>query len=160
MGEAVNYGAIESTVLDVLKVAPGLEGVKVWERGVREAILSGEELTRGVAAGEMPAGMVTVELDAVLEEEITCGEVQAMVPVSVMVLCRAQQKNSARSEALTLSGAVQRALRPLRMTAGNPLGANCVLVGQVRSEIAVVENKPHSFALATVAMRISKVVEI
>jgi hypothetical protein len=157
---AIDYSGIETTVLALLQSEPGLAGVKKFETGIREGILSGELHSRGFADGDLPAVQVTVELDAVQEHEATSGEVQAFVPLAVLVLAKHQKKSMARSQALTLSAAVQKALRGLRKSAGNPLGMNAWVAGEMKSDVSVVEQHPFHYALGTVGVTIMKVVDL
>ncbi|GMU21152.1 MAG: hypothetical protein AMXMBFR13_12450 [Phycisphaerae bacterium] len=153
------YAQIESGLLAILQDAPGLTGVRVWETEVREVLFTGEALSKGFRGEELPAVMITAALDPSRSSPFTTGQIQYKIPAQVLIVTRAQKGRDARAEALGLARAAEAAIHGARRS-DELLGPNTFVTGEVVSSFVVVEQKPLCFAVASIAVEVTKVVEL
>lgn len=153
------YSSIESGLLAILRETPGLESVRVWETEVREVLFTGEALSKGFRSEEMPALMITAVLDPSRSSQFTTGQIQYKVPVQVLIVARAHKTREARAVVVSLARAAEAAIHGARRT-DERLGPNAFVSGEVVSSFVLVEQKPLSYAIASIAVEVIKVVNL
>lgn len=153
------YVAVEQAVLDMLRQAPGLAGVKTFEADIREALFTGESPARGFNPGELPAINVSALADPCESDPFTAGEIRYQVPVTVLIVTRHQDKGGARSAARAIQWEVEKLVHGARRSA-NPLGPSSFVTGSVRSSLAVIQDRPAHFGMAQVDFTVTKVVPL
>lgn len=153
------YTELETNLAAMLQAAEALAGVKTVEADIRECLFSGDKLTQGFRPGELPAINISAELKPAARGPFTAGESQLTIPVSILVVCRAQKKQAAREQARVLQAAVEAVLDQARRSA-NGMGANAIVTGDITSSIVVVEDKPHSFAIGETQFNVLKIVDL
>jgi hypothetical protein len=153
------YTELETNLVAMLAAAPGLEGVKTIEADVRECLFSEAALTGGFGANELPAIQVSAEIRPSKRHSFTASEMELEIPITVVVVTRAQRKKAARESAREMQLAVEKALDQARRSA-NPLGMNAIVTGEITSTIVVVENKPHRYAIGETQAEVLKIVDL
>lgn len=153
------YSEVEQAVLEMLRDAPNLAGVKTFEADIREALFSGELPARGFNPGELPAINVSAMAEPCESEPFTAAEIRYQVPVTVLIVTRHQEKGAARSAARAIQWEVEKLIHGARRSA-NPLGPSSIVTGPVRSSLAVVQDRPAHFGLAQVDFTVTKVVQL
>lgn len=153
------YTQIEAGVLSILQDAPGLATVRTWESEVRDVFFTGEAFAKGFRPEEMPAVMVTAVLEPSRSSQFTTGQIRFAVPVQVLVVTRAQKTRDARAEVVSLARAAEAAIHGARRT-DDRLGSNTFVSGDVVSSFVLVEQKPLSYAVASIAVEVTKVVDL
>lgn len=153
------YIEIEQAVLEMLRQAPGLAGVRTFEAGIREALFSGEAPARGFNPAELPAINVSAVAEPCESEPFSAGEIRYQVPVTVIIVTRNPAKGSARSSARAIQWEVEKLVHQARRSS-NTLGANAVVTGLVRSSLVVIQDQPAHFGLAQVDFTVTKVVAL
>lgn len=153
------YAQIESGLLSMLHDASGLATVRTWETEVREVFFTGEAFSKGFRPEEMPAVMITAVLEPARSSQFTTGQIQYKVPVQVLVVTRAQKASDARAEVVSLARAAEAAIHCARRT-DDRLGSNTFVSGDVMSSFVLVEQKPLSYAVASIAVEVTKVVDL
>ncbi len=153
------YTELETNLAAMFRAAAGLATVRTIEADIRECLFSGDKLTHGFRPEEMPAINISAELKPATRGAFTAGEVQLTIPVSVLVVCRAQRKKQAREQARELQLAIEGVLDQARRSA-NGLGANAIVTGEISSSIVIVEDKPYHFAIGETQLNVLKVVDL
>jgi hypothetical protein len=153
------YTDLEAAIIAILRGAAGLEEVKTFEADVRDCLFTGDKLSQGFRGDEMPAIAVTADLQPTKQGPLTAGEVELTVPVSLIAVCRAQRPGVARAKAREIQGAAEAALNLARKS-DSGLEANTIVTGQFSSTIVLVQEKPHSFAIAETQFQVLKVVDL
>lgn len=153
------YLEIEQAVFEMLRPAPGLSSVRTIEVGIREALFLGDQPARGFNPGELPAINISAVAEPAESDPFTAGEIRYVVPVTVLIITRDQDKSVARSSVRSLQWEVEKLIHQARRSA-NALGPNAVVTGVVRSSVAVVQERPAHFGLAQIDFSVTKVVPL
>jgi hypothetical protein len=137
----------------MLQAAPSLSGVRTFEADVRDALFAGDKLSRGFRPEELPAINVTAMSDPVQSEPFTAGELRYLVPVSVVIVTRGQDKGSVRAAVRALSFEVEKLLHQARRS-DNSIGPGAMVAGAVESSAAVIQDAPLHFGIGEVKAQI------
>lgn len=150
---------LELTLVEVFKASGWVKKVATFETSIRECLFSGDKFIQGFRAEELPAVAVSMQLKPTPSSQWTPCEEELRIPVSVSVVTRAMKRKDALAAAAELVDGVKYEVRQLRRS-GNALGPNAVVLGEIASSATTIDEKPYSFAIATVEFTISKVVEV
>jgi hypothetical protein len=150
---------VEDRLVEMLASAGTLNQVRTIETSVRECLFSGDKLTQGFRADELPAIAVSAQLKPARKAPWTSGEREIDIPLSIVVITKARTRRDALRQAGELRDAVDVVLDQARRS-GNPLGDNTVLMGEVVTSATTIEEKPHVFAISTTECQIFKVVSL
>lgn len=153
------YSQIQSAVLAMLRDSGDLPEVQTWETDIRDVLFAGDQLSKGFNASELPAVNVTAENDVAESEPFTAGEIRYAVPVTVLLVARGQRKAPVREALRGMQWRVEKLIHGARRS-DNTLGENAVVVGTVRTSLAVVEEKPLHFGVAQIDFTVLKVVPV
>lgn len=134
----------------------GLSSVKTFEADIRDCLFTGEKLTQGFRPGELPAVNLSATLDPTQRSQFTAAETQHEIPVSIVVITKAQNRKDAQLAAKGLQEAVENVLDRLRRSS-NAIGNNTLLFGNVTSSVTTLQDNPHCFAVGTTAAKITKI---
>jgi hypothetical protein len=148
----------EMAVLSILQAAQGAEEIHTWEDELREVLFSGEQLSKGFRLAELPAVMVTTSQDPTRSSQFTSGEIRYAIPVQVLLITAAQQKEDARSMLLGLMRTLERALHQARRS--DSLGPNTFIADDLVSSHVIVQDRPYHFAVGNITAMVTKVVEV
>ncbi len=147
---------IETALLAALRKCPALQKVQTFEADIRDCLFTGEKLTQGFRAGELPALNLSATLDPTPSRPFTLAEIQHEVPVSICCITKGQNRKEAYNSAKALQEAVEGVLNTLRRS-GNSLGSNALVMGDVSSSVTTMQDNPHCFAVGTTAVKILKI---
>jgi hypothetical protein len=154
------YSDLESAIAAMLQADAGLAAaVKTFEADVRECLFSGDKLAQGFRPDELPAVNVSAEIRPATRGPFTAGEMELTIPVSVIVIAKAQKKKAARAKLRELQVAIEAVLDQARRSASG-LGANAIVTGDITSTIVIVEEKPHHFAIGESQFAVLKIVPL
>ena len=150
---------IETALKTLLQADGALATVTTFETNLRECLFAEEKLADGFRAGELPAINITAQLKKKSSEPITCGEVQHLVPVTIVIVCGAQRAAEARTQAEWLMAEVERMLNGQRAS-GSVFSPNGWITGPIDTDLLRVDSKPLRYAIATIDCTVSKIVSI
>jgi hypothetical protein len=150
---------IEGAVLEALRETRGLEGVKTWETSVRECLFARDTFTKGFRAEELPAVTVAGQLKPTLRNAFSAGEEQQTIPVTVMIVTRAQRARDAMAAAAELQDVVDGVVRGFRKS-GNSLGPNVVVMGECSSSATYEVEAPLAFGISSCEFTVLRVIEV
>ncbi len=154
------YTELESNLVAMLRADAGLAtSIKTCEADIRECLFSGDALSQGFRPDELPAVNVSADIRPAKRGPFTAGEIELEIPITVLVVCRAQRKKAARAKARELQLAIETALDQARRSA-NGLGPNAIVTGEFTSTIVVVDNKPYHFAIGETQFSVLKIVPL
>jgi uncharacterized lipoprotein YajG len=153
------YTELEGALAAMLRGCAGMASVKIIETSVRECLFSGDKLSKGFRAGELPAINVTAQLKPSKSRPFSAGEKEYEIPVSIVIVTRAQTPKEALAKVYALQNAAEGVLDQARKS-GNPLGTNVFVVGDVTGDAAPVLDPPAAFAVCTLEATVLKVVEL
>ena len=148
---------LETGLLALLKAEPGLATVATFEADVRDCLFGdASAMISGFRPTELPAVNLTGQIDPTASSQFTAGEIQHDVPFSIVVICKAQDRATARGYVKGLQDGVESVLNALRRS-GNALGQNAIVMGDLSSSAIAIQHSPHCFAVGTTAVKIKKI---
>ena len=152
------FTEVEQAILTLLQNADCAGEIRTWEAELREVLFTGEQLSKGFGARELPAVMVTTSQDPTRSAPFTTGEIRYQIPVQILVVVAATKREAARDEVLRLIRSMEAMLHQARRSDG--LGLNTFIGDELLSSHVVVQDRPHQFAVGNITATVWKVVEL
>src|SRR6185437_9621745 len=147
---------IEAGLLAALKTAPGLSTIKTFEDDIRDCLFADTKQISGFNPSELPAINLSASLDPTASSQFTMTETQHDVPVSIVVIVKAQKRKPAFDAVKQYQEAIEGVLNGFRRS-GNSLGVNALLMGDVSSSAITIQDQPFCWGTGTTGFKITKI---
>ena len=153
------YTALELAVVEMLKTLPELAGIKGWQTGVADSLVTVDAIVKGLRADQLPGVCVMAALEPVDSEPMSASQIKHMIPVSLWIVGRTEKPASIRAELFPYLKATTRAFDEARRSV-NPLGSGALVMGPMSSSLLVVRGNPHSYGVVEVNVKVMKVEQL
>ena len=147
---------IELAVLALLKGQ--LRECKTFECGLRQALFTGDKLSKGFRVEELPALQIEEGLNAERSRPMNIGEMRHLIPVRIaLVVTSIADLNECRATGLALQRRAHEALSKARRS--GVLGSGLWVTGDIEATSNVVQEE-RFFCVPELKVEITKVVDI
>jgi hypothetical protein len=150
---------LEVGLMKLLRSCGGLAAVRTFEADIRDCLFTEGKLTQGFREGELPAVNFSATLDPTQRSPFTAAETQHEIPVSIVIVTKAQKRKAAYNAAKDLQEAVEGVLEGLRKSS-NAIGNNTLLLGNITSSVTTLQDNPHCFAVGTTSAKITRITPV
>lgn len=151
------YSTIEEAILAAFEADAWLgdtDNVKVIETDLREALLTGEAVSRGFMREELPAVQIKANLAPTGEDLATTNVIEKQVPVVIVSVSAALVRSTARDSGQILLGHLEDVLDAQKSSEAD-LGIDA-LVRDVKSTLVEVKDGVYWWAIGTTECTVLK----
>ena len=153
------YTDLELATINMLKALPELAGVKGWQSGLQDSLITGDAISKGFRPEELPGVVVMAALEPCSSEPRTAADIQYMIPVTVFLIGRADKPQRVREQFFPMQAAIEGAFHLARKSV-NALGTDALVMGTLDSSLLVLHSHPQFYGVVEVTAKVMKVEQL